>query len=112
MSHAPITPTGRLPAAMMGFRRMPVARRTLRTTGNKKPDPVKAREFLAQAQERFATETAWRANAAGELAQGLERYDAVIRDSIGLRLQQRLSTEQAKTVASCQAHHYDVSLNF
>ena len=30
----------------------------------------------------------------------------------GLHLQQRLTTEQAKDIASCQSAHRDISLNF
>ena len=42
----------------------------------------------------------------------LEKYNLVIKDNIGLRLQSRLTKEQAKMVASCNAVHRDISLNF
>ena len=34
------------------------------------------------------------------------------RNNIGLRLQSRLTKEQAKFVASCNSIHRDISLNF
>ena len=71
-----------------------------------------ARQLLDQAKMRFAAQVAWRSKAAGELAPGLFTYERAIADNIGLRLQERLSVAQAETVASCQAHHRDVSLNF
>jgi hypothetical protein len=42
----------------------------------------------------------------------LEKYNLVIKNNIGLRLQSRLTKEQAKMVASCNAVHRDISLNF
>ena len=42
----------------------------------------------------------------------LEKYNSVIKDNIGLRLQSRLTKEQAKMVASCNAVPRDISLNF
>ena len=42
----------------------------------------------------------------------LEKYNLVIKDNIGLRLQSRLTKEQAKFVASCNSIHRDISLNF
>jgi tripartite ATP-independent transporter DctM subunit len=88
------------------------ARRALRATGNRKADPVKARALVAEALQGFATETAWRSRAARDLQPALAAYDATIADTIGLRMQSRLSLAQAKTVAACQAHHEDVSLHF
>ena len=85
------------------------ARRTL------KPDRLdrdKGAALHTAAMEAFAEEVSWRRRAAKELASGLAAYDEAISNSIGLRLQKRLSLEQAKNVASCQAHHYDISLNF
>ena len=42
----------------------------------------------------------------------LRKYNLVIRNNIGLRLQSRLTKEQAKFVASCNSIHRDISLNF
>jgi hypothetical protein len=42
----------------------------------------------------------------------LDAYDEAIRHSIGLRMQKRLTTEQAEEIAGCQSVHRDISLNF
>ena len=89
--------------------RLSKARRALR--GNS-PDPEKAAGFLAEARERYAEEVAWRTRAAQELLPGLVAYDDAIRHSIGLRVQERLTKEQARLVAECQSVHRNVSLYF
>ena len=40
------------------------------------------------------------------------KYNLVIKDNIGLRLQSKLTKDQAKYVASCNSVHRDISLNF
>ena len=89
--------------------RLSKARRALR---GKSPDPEKAAGFLAEARERYAEEVAWRTRAAAELLPGLAAYDEAIRHTIGLRVQERLTNEQARLVAECQSVHRDVSLHF
>ena len=89
--------------------RLSKARRALR--GNS-PDPDKAAEFLAEARERYAEEVEWRTRAARELLPGLAAYDDAIKHTIGLRVQERLTQEQARLVAECQSVHRDVSLHF
>ena len=89
--------------------RLSKARRALR---GKSPDPEKAAGFLAEARERYAEEVEWRTRAAQELAPGLAAYDDAIKHSIGLRVQNRLTQEQAQLVAECQSVHRDVSLHF
>ena len=85
------------------------ARRELR---RRTPDRDKAMRNFDQAVELFRTELAWRTRAGAELAQGLAAYDLVIRDTIGVRLQDRLTGEQASALSSCLAVHRDISLNF
>jgi hypothetical protein len=89
--------------------RLSKARRALR---GKSPDPEKAAKFLAEARKRFAEEVAWRTRAAQELLPGLAAYDDAIKHSIGLRVQERLTQEQARLIAECQSVHRDVSLHF
>ena len=89
--------------------RLSKARRALRGGS---PDPEKAAGFLAEARERYAEEVAWRTRAAQELLPGLAAYDDAIRHSIGLRVQERLTQEQARLIAECQSVHRDVSLHF
>ncbi len=60
----------------------------------------------------FAKEVKWRKDASQNLMPELEKYNSVIKNNIGLRLQSRLTKEQAKFVASCNSIHRDISLNF
>ncbi len=85
------------------------ARRALR--GNS-PDAEKAVEQLKIAIENLDAEIEWRGRAVGELKPQLEAYDLAIRQTIGMRLQDRLTTDQAKNIAECLAVHKDISLYF
>ena len=76
------------------------------------PDRPMALALLAAARALHVADTAWRTRAADRLRPGLDAYHDAIRDSIGLRSQARLSPEQAEEIASCQAVHHDVSLQF
>ena len=60
----------------------------------------------------FDQEVKWRKSAAENLMPEIKKYNSVIKNNIGLRLQSRLTKEQAKMVASCNAVHRDISLNF
>ena len=60
----------------------------------------------------FDKEINWRKDADKNLMLELEKYNDVIKNNIGLRLQSRLTKEQAKFVASCNSIHRDISLNF
>jgi len=60
----------------------------------------------------FDQELKWRKDAAVNLMPAIEKYNLVIKHNIGLRLQSRLTKEQAKFVAKCNSIHRDVSLNF
>ena len=60
----------------------------------------------------FDKEVKWRKNAAKNLMPELEKYNLVIKNNIGLRLQSRLTKDQAKLVAKCNSYHRDISLNF
>ena len=85
------------------------ARRALR--GNS-PDTEKAIAQLEIAIQRLESEIAWRSRAANELMPELESYDAAIQHTIGMRLQERLTDDQAESIASCLAVHKDISLYF
>jgi len=43
---------------------------------------------------------------------GLDRYDAAIRNTIGLRLQSRLPDDLALEVAACKSNPHDLTLSF
>jgi len=84
------------------------AKRALR--GNN-PDKDKALDNLLQAAEVLQSELGWRLRAA-DLARDLQEYDEAIATTIGIRMQQRLTGEQAESIASCLAVHRDLSLHF
>ena len=76
------------------------------------PNRERAAKQLAEGLERFAKEVEWRRRAKAELATDLAAYDDAIKNTIGLRLQERLSSAQAADVASCLSVHRDISLQF
>jgi predicted nucleic acid-binding Zn-ribbon protein len=85
------------------------ARRAIK---GKKPKPEKAIRFLKEGLKIYAAEVDWRRRAAVDIAPALASYDNAIKDSIGLRLQRRLTPDQIKEVASCRSIHRDFSLQF
>ena len=71
-------------------------------------------EALAQYDEAMAEYRAqanWRGASAAVLP-GLTTYVEAVRPTLGARVQDRLSREQALAMAACTSHHRDVSLNF
>jgi len=60
----------------------------------------------------YYKEIEWRQQAVKELAQPLENYEILLKDSIGLRLQKKLSIEHGKSVSACKSSHKDISLYF
>ena len=60
----------------------------------------------------FEKEAKWRKYAEKNLMPELEKYNSVIKNNIGLRLQSRLTKDQAIFVAKCNSIHRDISLNF
>jgi hypothetical protein len=74
-------------------------------------DREKAIAQLIQAGEVLLSETAWRQRAGG-LATDLQEYEQAIATTLGMRMQQRLGTDQAESIASCLAIHKDLSLHF
>ncbi|MEP4377521.1 MAG: SLC13 family permease [Alphaproteobacteria bacterium] len=67
---------------------------------------------VAKAIAAHAAEVEWRTRADAVLSGELATYNAAIRTSIGLRLQDRLPDEITGNIASCLAVHRDISLNF
>jgi hypothetical protein len=60
----------------------------------------------------FKEEIEWRNKASISLINKLNEYDDSIKNTIGLRLQERLTKKQAKFVSKCRSIHKDISLNF
>ncbi|MDH3672367.1 MAG: TRAP transporter large permease subunit [Gammaproteobacteria bacterium] len=85
------------------------ARRALKGDQAKREE---AAELLKDALGLHAAEVAWRQQASTHLSAGLDDYNDAIKNSIGLRMQARLTVDQAEEIASCQAIHRDISLNF
>jgi tripartite ATP-independent transporter DctM subunit len=84
------------------------ARRALRGDN---PDKEQAIANIRLAAEILQAELQWRQRADG-LAQDLRDFDQTIASTIGMRMQQRLTSDQAESVASCLAVHRDLSLHF
>jgi len=76
------------------------------------PKREKSAKELNKSLKIFAQEVAWRIAAKEKLLAGLQKYNDDIKLTIGLRLQSRLTTEQAKEVAGCLSYHRDISLSF
>ena len=72
----------------------------------------KINNLLNEASGIYMIENEWRAKAEKELLPQLIKFDDSIKNTIGLRLQERLTKVQAKYVAACRATHTDISLNF
>ena len=75
-------------------------------------DINKISEASAEALILFDKEVKWRKDAEKNLMPELEKYNSVIKNNIGLRLQSRLTKDQAIYVAQCNSIHRDISLNF
>jgi tripartite ATP-independent transporter DctM subunit len=72
----------------------------------------KISDVSSEALILFDNEVKWRKDAEENLMSELEKYNLVIKNNIGLRLQSRLTKDQAKFVAKCNSIHRDISLNF
>ena len=71
-----------------------------------------AGEALAVARRVNAEELAWRGEVDPETTAALIALEETLRDTLGIRSQQRMTREQALHVAACNSHHRDVSLSF
>jgi tripartite ATP-independent transporter DctM subunit len=88
------------------------ARRELRSTNTRQPDPDQALAEHAEAVAALEADIAWRVEASNSLLPQVEAYEDAIDDTIGLRQQARLPREVALFVASCSSEHRNISLNF
>jgi len=86
------------------------ARRALKA---KTPDKDKALAEAQKAIDSFDAEVEWRSEAASvDVISKLEAYDAEIAGTIGVRQQANMPREVGLYLASCNAGHRDISLNF
>ncbi|MEM9725518.1 MAG: TRAP transporter large permease subunit [Pseudomonadota bacterium] len=86
--------------------------RTRRELDRRRPRRDRARKAYEDAMEELESEIAWRQAAATSLLPALERYEAAIRETVGVRRLERLPRRHALAIASCQANHRDISLSF
>ena len=89
--------------------RLSKAKRVLR--GNT-PDKEKAIAEVLLASQVMQSEIEWRQRASEQLSRDLEEYDSAIASTIGMRMQERLTADQAESIAGCLAVHKDLSLHF
>lgn len=99
----------RLPETYRVTSKLSRAKRELRGTS---PDKEVAVAEILRAVEILQAEIKWRQRAAAELSAELDAYDKAIAKTIGMRLQQRLTADQAESVATCLAVHKDLTLYF
>ena len=76
------------------------------------PEPDKAVAAIDKALELYDADVAWRVKAANDLGPAISTYDGKIRDTIGLRLLDRLPEDISLYIAGCNSGHRDISLNF
>jgi len=78
-----------------------------------KPDDLPKVKLLLEEVKSYLDENIkWKKIASINLISHLEVYDNNIKDSIGIRSQDRLNKDQAIDVAKCNAHHKNIALRF
>ncbi len=83
-----------------------------RDATGKKPKPEKAMANIEKALKLVEDESTWRIAATTSVMPALQAYEAAIKDTIGLRQQQRMPHDLAVHVAGCKSEHRDISLYF
>lgn len=78
-----------------------------------KPDDLPKVKLLLEEVKSYLDENIkWKKIASTNLISHLEVYDNNIKDSIGIRSQDRLNKDQAIDVAKCNANHKNIALRF
>jgi hypothetical protein len=67
---------------------------------------------LSEITTLYNKELNWRDKASKNLLPQLEKYDDAVRDTIGIRQQDKLPNKQALYIAKCNSNHEDISLHF
>ena len=83
-----------------------------RAVKSKKPNQALAIDHLEQATLWLHQELSWRQHAKTKLLPQLKRYEAAIRNTIGLRQQPRIPRATALKLTGCTAERRDISLFF
>ncbi|MFB0994678.1 MAG: TRAP-type mannitol/chloroaromatic compound transport system permease large subunit [Paracoccaceae bacterium] len=85
----------------------------LRKTMNKSKIKLDAAEKeYAAAMSAYEIVTAFQASSGAQLQRTLDVVMPLLAESIGSRKQEKLTRDQALSIAACSSHHRDVSLNF
>jgi TRAP-type mannitol/chloroaromatic compound transport system permease large subunit len=79
---------------------------------NRNPDREEALEAYDDAVAAYDEQVAWRAQAKSDLLVPLTTYIDTIKGTLGMRSQDDLTREQGLALASCNAVHRNISLNF
>jgi tripartite ATP-independent transporter DctM subunit len=82
-----------------------------RALDGKTVDPQKAFEAMTKAKELYAAQMVWRKDA-GTVSSDVAAYESTIRDTIGIRLQEKMPRHTALSVAACNSYHEDIYLHF
>ena len=85
------------------------ARRALTGRATDKNQALKELDATLQIYEK---DLSWRQKAAQEVLPGLSAYQAAIKDTIGLRKQEKLPQHIVPSIAACTAYQRDISLYF
>jgi hypothetical protein len=75
-------------------------------------DTAKVRTAFDSAVQTYDAQLAFLNGPAKDLDQALSAAMPMLKETIGARTQDRLSRDQALSIAACSSHHRDVSLNF
>ena len=84
------------------------ASRVLKANSKSRQKSIK---YVDEAVNLYLSELKWRSKASLELYDDLNLYNKAIKNSIGLRLQDRLPSVVANSIAICRSTHRDISLN-
>ena len=79
---------------------------------DRNPKPKRAVKPLQEAAAMVASESVWRTEAGTAMSAGVAAFELEVRDTIGLRKQDRLPRGNAIAVARCLSSHRDISLHF
>ena len=88
------------------------AKRELLARRGNEPDRAAALDLQQQAVAEYEQQAGWREAAGAALRDEIAAYLDAIEETLGARVQTRLSRDQALFMASCTATHRDFSLNF
>jgi hypothetical protein len=75
-------------------------------------DRVSTSQKLDEILILYKQEINWREKSTKILLPQFKKYDEAVKDTIGIRQQDKLPKKQALYVAKCDSNHEDISLHF